>query len=101
MDTFSTRNLGNYPSNTASIPISGMTFPYDGNYTVQALIDGKIRNTTLAGLAVNGVAILNSYPADATVLFRIKLPVANQLNSINYLTDPAGHIWFQFKNVPV
>ena len=101
MDTFSTRNLGNYPSNTASIPISGMTFPTSGNYTVQALVDGKIRNATLTGTSGNAVLFANTYPSDATVLVRIKLPVADQTDNNSYLNDPAGHIWFQFTNVPV
>ena len=101
MNTYATLNLGNFPASQATIAIPGMTFPLSVNYTVQALINGVLSNVTLAGTSGNPVAIANNYPDDATVMFRIKLPSGSQTNNNNYLNDSAGHIWFQFTNIPV
>lgn len=101
MNTFSTLNLGNFPANTASISIAGMTYPTSGNYVVEALVDGKFRTASVVAVSGNTVTIANTYPSDATVFFRVKLPVADRTDSYNYLNDANGHIWFQFTNVPV
>jgi len=101
MNTFATLNLGNFASNTASITIPGMTYPTSGIYGVEALVDGKFRNATVTAVMGNAVAIANTYPSDATVFFRIKLPTLDRTNSNNYLNDANGHIWFQFTNIPV
>jgi hypothetical protein len=101
MNTYSTLNLGNFPANTSSIALSGITFPYTGNYTVQSLINGVWKNTTLAGVSGNAISIVNNYPDDATVMFRIKLPSGDQTNNNSYINDANGHIWFQFTNIPL
>ena len=100
MNTFSTLNLGNFPSTTSAITIPGMTFPTSGNYTVEALINGQFYIATIASTAGNPVTISNAYPNDATVMVRIKLPSADRTNVNNYLNDLSGHIWFQWSNVP-
>lgn len=101
MNTFSTINLGNFPANQTGITLPGITFPFTGNYTVQALVNGVFYNASLSGTAGNAIVINNAYPDDATVMVRIKLPSADQTNSQNYINDSAGHIWFQFTNIPV
>ena len=100
MNTFSTLNLGNFPATTSAITIPGMTFPTSGNYTVEALINGQFYLATIASTAGNPVTISNAYQNDATVMARIKLPSADRTNVNNYLNDSAGHIWFQWSNVP-
>jgi hypothetical protein len=101
MNTFSTLNLGNFPANTASIVVTGMTYPTSGTYFVEALVDGKFRTASGVVVAGNTVTIANNYPSDATVFFRVRLPVSDRTSSSNYLNDANGHIWFQFTNVPV
>jgi hypothetical protein len=101
MNTFSTLNLGNFPANTASIAVTGMTYPTSGNYAVEALIDGKFRTAAITAVMGNTVTIANTYPSDATVFFRVRLPASDRTSSNNYLNDANGHIWFQFTNVPV
>lgn len=100
MTNLSVLNLGFFPkSQNATITIAGVTFPTSGTYSVEAYIDGKIVVASLVAVAGNNVAIANTYPSDANVVFRIKLPVADRTVSNNYINTSVGAIWFQFQNV--
>ena len=100
MNTYSTLNLGNFPSNQTAITLPAMVFPFSGNYGIEALINGQFYINTLAGTAGNPIVLVNGYPNDATVMVRIKLPVANRTDTNFYINDPSGHIWFQWTNIP-
>jgi|688.fasta_scaffold1975738_1 hypothetical protein len=100
MNTYSTLNLGNFPSNQTAITLPAMVFPFSGNFGIEALINGQFYINTLAGTAGNPIVLVNGYPNDATVMVRIKLPVANRIDTNSYINDPSGHIWFQWTNIP-
>ena len=100
MNTYSTLNLGNFPSTQTAITLPAMVFPFSGNFSIEALINGQFYINTLAGTAGNPIVLVNGYANDATVMVRIKLPIANRTDTNSYINDPSGHIWFQWTNIP-
>jgi len=103
MNTYATLNLGNFPGNTATIRIGTLTYPANGTYVVESLVNGQFKSVNITGVGGSPVDIVNpaNYPEDATVLVRVKLPSGSQTASNTYLNDYNGHIWFQFTNIPV
>jgi hypothetical protein len=101
MNTFSTLNLGNFPASQTSIPIPGMVYPNADGYTFEALVNGVFSVQVIVSVLGAQIAIPNNFPDDATVMVRIKIPTANRTLTNTYINDSAGHIWFQFTNIPV
>ncbi len=103
MNTYATLNIGNFPGNTVAVRLGTLTYPVNGTYAVESLINGQFKSVNIVGVAGNSVDIVNAanYPEDATVMVRVKLPSGSQIASNTYLNDYNGHIWFQFTNIPV
>lgn len=101
MNNFDTLYIGTIPASTTSIALVGLTYPTTGNYTVEALINGQWKISTLAGVQNAAISVPNAgtYPEDATVILRIKL--ATTTSTSNYITTAGGQLWFQWTNLPV
>ena len=83
MNTYATLNLGNFPGNTTAVRLGTLTYPANGTYAVESLINGQFKSVNITGVAGNTVDIVNAvnYPEDATVMVRVKLPAGNQIAS--------------------
>lgn len=101
MNTYATLNLGNFPATQATIPIPGMIYPDAAGYTFEAIVNGVYSSQSVVSVLGNPIVIPNNFPDDATVLVRIKIPSASRTDINSYINDAAGHIWFQFTNIPV
>ena len=103
MNTYATLNLGNFIGNTVAVRLGTLTYPVNGTYAVESIINGQFKSVNITGVAGNPVDVVNAvnYPEDATVMVRVKLPTGSQIASNTYLNDYNGHIWFQWSNIPV
>jgi hypothetical protein len=101
MNTYATLNLGNFPASQANIPIPGMVYPDADGYTFEAIVNGVYSTQSVTSVLGNQISIPNNFPDDATVMIRIKIPATSRTPLNTYINDPAGHIWFQFTNIPV
>jgi hypothetical protein len=101
MNTYATLNLGNFPASQANIPIPGMVYPDADSYLFEAIVNGVFSVQAVTSVQGAPIQIPNNFPDDATVLVRIKIPPANRTITNTYINDPAGHIWFQYTNIPV